>query len=84
MPAFDLTITHAHRTVMRRLDRGESAGDLSELLGALYLAELVDDDAKGPVLTEAGRAVLAAHDLWAAQRVAERYAAQGEAVPWMS
>lgn len=57
----DLTITHAHRTLMRRLARGEKAGDLASLLADLYLSELVDD-ANGPCLTEVGHALLRAHD----------------------
>lgn len=59
----DLTIGHAHRTALRRLDRGEPVGDLGETLGALYLHDLIRDGADGrPELSPDGRKVLEAHD----------------------
>lgn len=69
----DLTIKHAHRTALRRIERGEPVGDLGELLGALYLHGLVDDllgEGHAPEirLTALGRKVLEAHDAQAATR----------------
>lgn len=60
MPTIDLTITPAHRTALARLRRGESVAELAECLGVLYLRGLVDDDARGPALTAAGRRALRA------------------------
>lgn len=63
MSAADLTLRHSHRTALRRIARGEPVGDLGEALGALYLHDLIRDDADGrPVLSEDGRKVLEAHD----------------------
>lgn len=54
----DITITAAHREVMRRLDQGESLTEEHvDTLGALYLHELVED-APTPALTPLGRRVL--------------------------
>lgn len=61
--AADLTLRHAHRTALRRIARGEPVGDLGELLGALYLHDLIRDGADGrPALSPDGRKVLEAHD----------------------
>ncbi len=61
----DITITAAHREVMRRLDCGESLTEAHVgTLGDLYLHELVDDVAvegqpfRMPSLTSLGRRVL--------------------------
>lgn len=71
----DLTITHAHRTALRRLDRGETVGDLRHLVSPLIEAGLVEvrnrvvvgwtpdrDGAAILVLSPDGRKVLDAHD----------------------
>lgn len=58
----DLTIGHAHRTALRRIDRGEPVGDLGECLGVLYLHDLVRDEGDRIVLSPDGRKVLDAHD----------------------
>ena len=73
----DLTVTTAHRTCLRRLQSGESAGDLSECLGALYLHDLIRDDEKTglPVLSEDGRRLLEAHDRLVETRRVEQLAA---------
>lgn len=73
----DLSITHAHRTALRRIDRGEPVGDLGECLGTLYLHELVDDlatDGRAPEvrITDAGLRLLAAHDALGETRRTER------------
>lgn len=63
MTAGDLTLTHAHRTALRRIERGEPVGDLGETLGVLYLHDLIRDGADGrPELSPDGRKVLDAHD----------------------
>lgn len=59
----DATIRHAHRTALRRIERGEPIGDLGETLGVLYLHGLIRDGADGrPELSPDGRKVLEAHD----------------------
>ena len=62
--ARDISITHAHRTALRRILAGDPIGDCGHLLGALYLHELVDDDMVHhlPFVTPLGRELLAAHD----------------------
>ena len=70
----DISITHAHRTALRRIIAGEPIGDLAHLLGALYLHELVDDDMVNrlPFVTPLGVELLAAHDRLAATVRRER------------
>lgn len=60
----DLSITHAHRTALRRVGNGEPVGDLGGALGALYLHDLIRDDPETgrPMLSDDGRKVLDAHD----------------------
>lgn len=60
--ASDVTITTAHRTALRRIDRGEPVGDLGGALGALYLFDLIRDEGDRIVLSPDGRKVLDAHD----------------------
>ena len=57
MPPF---LSPDHWTCLRRLRRRESLGPLAQCLGLLYLRGLVDDDARGPALTAAGRRALRA------------------------
>lgn len=72
--ARDISITHAHRTALRRIIAGEPIGDLAHVLGSLYLHELVDDDMvnRQPFVTPLGIELLAAHDRLAATVRRER------------
>jgi hypothetical protein len=74
MTSGDLTITHAHRTALRRIRDGEPVGDLGGALGALYLHDLIrDSEVTGrPVLTPDGLGLLAAHDRLGQTRRVER------------
>jgi len=55
-------VTAAHLACLRRIDRGETVGDLGNVLGALYLHDLVRDSTSTVELTDEGRALLAKHD----------------------
>lgn len=72
--ARDISITHSHRTALRRIIAGEPVGDLAHVLGSLYLHELVDDDMvhRQPFVTPLGLELLAAHDRLAATVRRER------------
>lgn len=72
--ARDISITHSHRTALRRIIAGEPVGDLAHVLGSLYLHELVDDDMvhRQPFVTPLGVELLAAHDRLAATVRRER------------
>lgn len=77
----DITITHAHRTALRQIERGEAVAN-GDLLGRLYAAGLVDDNHLGHVwLTDEGRELLAAHDRLAETRRVERPRLESKPLP---
>ena len=58
-----MSLTSAHINCLSRIDRGEPVGDLENVLGSLYLRELVRGASPSTIeLTDEGRAVLAALD----------------------
>lgn len=74
-------LSFAQRTCLRRLARGESPGDLAEALGALYLAQLVEDGPDGPRITDLGRRYLEHLDQPPPTRKTERPALESRPLP---
>lgn len=74
-------LSFAQRTCLRRLARGESPGDLAEALGALYLAELVEDGPDGPRITDLGRRYLDTLDQAPPTRKVERPPMESMPIP---
>lgn len=68
----DLTITHAHRTALRRVETEGVLGDLFDLRTDLLRAGLIQWGFGGFRITDEGRALLAAHDRLADTRRVER------------
>lgn len=82
-PPSALTITTAHRTLLRRIIAGEPVGDLGHVLGSLYLHDLVDDDMANrlPFVTPLGLELLAQHDRLAATVKTERPRLESRPMP---